>query len=198
VVAEATADAKAAPSLTIAGTLSRQGQRDAVDLGIKRGLGCTGTVGMGSQGTVRLTMIGRTMYLNPDKQFLTVAAGSVARAETVTALVNGRYLELPARDKNAASMAAFCDPGKLLDQGKPLTFTKGAVTMLNGSRVLAIKVSDGSTQYVTDTSRPQYVEVTAPKHGKSGAAKLTFSVGAPVMLVGPSASQVIDGTMFGL
>jgi len=153
---------------------------------------------MGGQGTVRLTMIGKTMYLNPDKRFLTVAAGTAAKAETVIALVNGRYLQLPASDKNMAGLAAWCDPGKLLDQGAPVTFSKGAITTLGGQPVLAIEVSDGSTQYVTDTSRPQYVAVTVPRHARSGATKLTFSVDAPVTLVVPPAGRVIDGAMFGL
>ena len=51
---------------------------------------------------------------------------------------------------------------------------------------------------VTDTSRPEYVEATAPKGTKSGAGKVIISVGAPVTLAAPSASQVIAGSALGL
>lgn len=197
VVAEAKANAEAAPSLTMDGTITQQGQSDLIDLGIKRGQGCAGSIGLSGQGTVKLILIGKTIYMNPDKQFWTTNAG--ANAKAVIALVNGRYLKVPASDKNMAGIAVLCDVGKLLNQdAATTTYTKGAVTTLDGRRVLAIKVSDGSTDYVTDTSKPEYVEATAPKGAKSGSGKVIISVGAPVTLTAPPASDVIDGTALGV
>jgi len=45
VLAVATANAEAAASLTINGTVSQSGKSITIDLGIKRGQGCAGTVG---------------------------------------------------------------------------------------------------------------------------------------------------------
>jgi hypothetical protein len=196
VVAEAQADAEAAPSLTLDGTVTQQGQNDTIDVGIKRGQGCTGTVGLAGQGTVKLTVIGKTIYMNPDKQFWTANAGSSANA--VIALVSGRYIKVPSSDKNVASVADLCDVSKLIDPGSTHTYTKGAVTTLDGRRVLAINGSNGGTGYVTDTSKPEYVEVTAPKGDKNGSGKVVISVDAPVTLAAPPASEVIDGTTLGM
>ncbi len=198
VVAEAKANAEAAPSLTMAGTITQQGQSDAINLGIKRGQGCAGSIGLSGQGTVKLILIGKTIYMNPDKQFWTTNAGSNAKA--VIALVNGRYLKVSASDKNMAGITVLCDVSKLLNQDTTTakTYTKGTVTTLDGRRVLPIKVSDGSTDYVTDTSKPEYVEATAPKGAKNGSGKVIISVGAPVTLTAPPASDVIDGTALGV
>ena len=195
VIAEATAGAAAAPSLRLTGTMEQQGQHMTIDVAVKRGQGCAGSFGMGSQGTLKLIMIGKTLYLNPDKQFW--AANGGAGASAAVALVNGRYLKVPASDKNMAGMADLCDVTKLIETGDH-TYTKGAVTTLDGRRVLAIKVSDGSTDYVTDTSKPQFVESFAPKGTKDGSGKAIMSVGAPVTLAAPPASQVIDGTTIGM
>jgi len=195
VIAEADADALAAPSLTLDGTDKLQGQNNTIDIGIKRGQGCTGSVALGDQGSFKLIMIGKVVYLNPDAQFWKANAG--ANASAVTALVNGRYLKLPASDKKVAGLAAICDASKLLDPGNG-TFTRGKVTTLDGRRVLAIKVSDGSTSYVTDTSKPEYVEAIAPTGTKGGSGKAIVTVGAPVTLAAPPASQVIDGTTLGM
>jgi hypothetical protein len=195
VVAEATADAGAAPSLTMAGTVTEQGQTAIIHVGIKRGLGCAGSIELGSEGSVKLIVIGKTIYMNPDKQFWTVNAG--ANASAVIALVNGRYIKLPASDKNVAPLADLCNVTKLIDTGTS-TYTKEAVTTLDGKRVLAIKDDKGATGYVTDISKPEYVQITAPKGDKSGSGEVMISVGAPVTLAAPSASDVIDGTTLGM
>lgn len=196
VIAKATADAAAAPSVRLTGAINQQGQHITMDVGIKRGQGCTGSFGMGSQGSLKLIMIGKTIYMNPDKQFWTVNAGSNAKA--LIALVNGRYIKVSASDKNMAGLADLCDLNNLLNQNTTEAYTKGTVTTLDGKRVLVIKSSDGSTGYVTDTSKPEYVEVTAPKGAKSGSGKVIVSVGAPVTLAAPPASEVIDGTALGV
>lgn len=197
--AEAIANAEAAPSLTLAGTVSQSGQSYNVDLGIKRGQGCTGTVEEGSSGSFKLIVIGKTIYLNPDNRFWTTAGGSGASA--IIALVNGRYIKTTTSDKNTAGLTDVCNISKMLAPDKAsgtVTDTKGTVTTLNGIRVLQLKSSDGSAGYVTDTSKPELVEAIAPKGAKNGSGKITVSVGAPVTLTAPPASQVINGSAVGL
>jgi hypothetical protein len=196
VVAEAKADAENAATLTIQGTVTQQGQASTVDLAIRRGQGCMGTVGVGGQGTVKLIIIGQTIYMNPDKQFWTANSGASAAA--VIALVNGRYIKLAASNKNAAGLGDVCNLNELLNTDTTKTYTKGAITTLDGKRVLTIKGSDGGTGYVTDTSKPEYVKVTAPKGSKDGYGQVTVVVDAPVKLTAPPASEVIDGTKIGL
>ena len=195
VEAEATANAVAATTLTINGAITQSGQTETIDdLGIKRGVGCAGTIGVGSKGSFKLILIGSTVYIDPDKRFWTANAGSDASA--VIALINGRYLKTTTSDKNMTGVNDLCDVHKLLTSA-PTTDTKEAVTTLSGIRVLPLKVSDGSTDYVTDTSSPEFVEATSPKGSANGSGKITIAVNHPVTVAAPPASQVIDGSKVG-
>jgi hypothetical protein len=52
--------------------------------------------------------------------------------------------------------------------------------------------------YVTDTSKPEIAEVVETKNTGDGIGKITFSVGAPVTLTAPPASQVLNGSAVGM
>jgi hypothetical protein len=198
VLTVATANAEAAASLTINGTVSQSGKSITIDLGIKRGQGCAGTVGESGVGTMKLVVIGETLYMKPDTEFWKSVAGNAGDASAVIALLGGRYLKLPADGGSAAGVGSICDVSKLLNSGATGRVTREAVTRLAGIRVLPLKLSDGSTEYVTDTSKPEFVEAFAPKGTKDGAGTATLSVGAPVRLTAPPASQVIDGSKLGM
>lgn len=196
VMAEATANAEAAASLTIKGTVTQSGKSITIDLGIKRGQGCAGMVGIGGVGSMKLVVIGATLYMKPDTAFWKSVAGNASNASAVIALLGDRYLKLPA---NAAGVAAVCDVSKLLNSGAtPARATREAVSRLGGIRVLPLKLSDGSTEYVTDTSKPEFVEAFAPKGTRGGAGTASLSVGAPVRLAAPPPSEVIDGSKLGM
>jgi hypothetical protein len=64
--------------------------------------------------------------------------------------------------------------------------------------VLPIKLSDGSTEYVTDTPAPEFVKAIAPTGSKVGAGDVSVSVDAPVTLTAPPASQVLNEDQLGL
>ena len=197
VSAKAVADAEAAPSLTFKGSVVQSGQPLTLDLAIKPGHGCTGTIDEGSKGSLKLIVIGKTVYMNPDAAFWKANGGADGAA--ASALIDGRYLETSTSDTQMGSLATLCDVKQLFssdDSTHPVA--REAVTTLNGTRVLPIKISDGSIDYVTDTSKPEFVEGYAPKGSKAGAGTITVSVGAPVTLTAPPASQVIEGSKLGL
>ena len=52
--------------------------------------------------------------------------------------------------------------------------------------------------YVTDTSKPELVQLSAPKGSKNGSGLVTVTMNAPVTLTAPPASQVIDGSKLGM
>jgi hypothetical protein len=199
VMSEATANAEAAASLTINGTVTQSGKSITIDLGIKRGQGCAGTVGVSGVGSMKLVLIGKTLYMKPDTEFWKSVAGSDSNASAVIALLGDRYLKLPANDGSAAGIGDVCDVSKLLNSGAtPGRATREPVSRLGGIRVLPLKLSDGSTEYVTDTSKPEFVEAFAPKGTHGGAGQARLSVGAPVRLTAPPPSQVIDGSKLGM
>ncbi len=105
--------------------------------------------------------------------------------------------------KGMVSFASLCDLSKTMTSNALKageSVTKGAFTTLGGVRVLPLKGSSGrNVVYVTDTSKPEIVEVFAPKGAPDGSGKLTtFSIGAPVTLTAPPASQVLDGSAIGM
>jgi hypothetical protein len=189
----ALADATAAPSLTIVGSGTQSGQTLSVNLDFKHGQGCAGSVGEGSQGSLKIIEIGQTVYINADNKFWTANSGSDAPA--IIALVDGRWIQTTTASKQMAGVLDLCNPSKVLtsDDAAKRTITKGPVSTLNGTRVLQIKESNGTVAYVTDTSEPQIVQINAPK----GAGTIKVTAGAPVTLTAPPASQVIDGSKLG-
>jgi hypothetical protein len=196
VSARALANLKAASSLTMAGTLYDSGTKYTLDLGLKPGHGCTGTLGIGGKGSFKLVVIGKTVYFNPDKQFWQSAGG--ANAAAVIALVRGRYIKTSTSDKDMATVATVCNISSLIGSVKETgSFTKGALTTLHGIRVLPLKDSSGVLD-VTDTSKPEVVAIIGPNGTATGDGALTFSVGTAVTLTAPPASQVINGAQVGL
>jgi hypothetical protein len=196
VLTKAVADAKAAPTLTMAGTVNDSGTLYTIKLGFKKGQGCTGTIAVSGKGSFALTIIGSTAYLNPDNKFWRSYAG--AQANTVIALLNGRYIKGSMSNSNVASLGKLCDINGMLTtfkaQGK---VTKGAISTLDGKQVLQLKDSKGGTMWVTNSTTPEIVVVENLGATGGSSGKVTFGVGAPVTLTAPPASKVLDGTSLG-
>jgi hypothetical protein len=196
VAAEALANLKAASSWKLVGTGTDSGAKVTLDLSLKPGYGCEGTVEEGSEGTIKLIVIGKTVYFNPSTQFWKSQAGSHASA--VIALVNGRYIKTSTSAPGMSSMTSLCDISKEIGSQKITgSLTKGKPTVLGGVRVLPIVNDKGSVLYVTDTSKPEIAEVVDSK-ADGGPDKFTVSAGVPVTLTAPPASQVIDGSAIGM
>src|SRR5262249_20285266 len=181
-------NAEAAQTLTMTGTATESGTSLALTLGFKRGVGCGGTVDYPGKGSIKLLVIGKDIYMKPDAKFWSATTG--AKASAIIVLLDGRYLEVSASDKNMAGVADICSVSKMLNSGSSVSYTKGAVTTYRGARVLPLKLSDGSTEYVTDTSKPEFVRAYAPESSQVGPGNITILVGAPVTLTAPPASQV--------
>jgi hypothetical protein len=204
VVAETVADLNAAPSLTVDGSGIVSGQYVTNYLGVVPGKGCTGTViegglvvpgGLGAFGSLTYTTIGKTVYFKPDSTMWQAMAGS--DAAKVTALVDGRFVRDPLSDGKLHGIGGCAVFGSSVGRE---SVTKGQVTMLNGIRVLPLRDPGGDVLYVTDTSKPEVVEdVLAPATGTTDpAAEYTVSIGAPVKLTPPPASQVVSGASIGM
>lgn len=196
IAAQANANAEAAQTLTVTGTATDSGTSLALTLRFKRGVGCGGTVEYPGRGSIKLLVIGKDIYIKPDAKFWSVTAG--AKAPAITVLLDGRYLEVPASDKNMAGTANVCNLPRMLNSGSSVSYTKEAVTTYRGARVLPLKLSDGSTEYVTDTIKPEFVRAYAPEGSQVGPGNVTISVGAPVTLTAPPASQVINESTLGI
>ncbi len=198
VATEAVANFKAASSMTLAATLSESGKTIVFKLGLKSGHGCGGTFWEGGVGGAKLIIIGETLYVDLDDQFWKSESGSHASA--VIAFVDGRYIKTPVNVTGLSSLARACDlPERMASRLGTGTFIKGKLTTLAGARVLPIEAPNGGMLYVTDTSKPEIAEmVTIKNTGDGVTGKITFSVGAPVTLTAPPASQVLNGSAIGM
>ena len=90
ILTKAIADFKAASSVHVAGSEQAAGQTFTMDLTVGAN-GCTGTVGLGGQGSVLLLRIGGTLWMKPDDQFWKSA---LAAAPADLPAVEGRYVRL--------------------------------------------------------------------------------------------------------
>jgi hypothetical protein len=195
VAAKATADLKSAPSFTIAGSGPDSGHTVSINLGLKDGKDCAGTISEGSQGGLALVVIGSTIWLKPDATFWQTQGGSEGAA--VGKLLAGKYIEAPTSNSNASSLASICNADSLTSQMQmPTDVAKGPLTTVSGQKVLTLsdKAKD-STIYVTDTTSPQIVRVISKQPGNAGQFTITY--GAPASVTAPPASQTVNGAQYG-
>lgn len=171
---EAVVNADAAPSLTLHGTEFAGTTKTTYSLGIKHGKGCAGTIGT-SAGNMNVVVLGDTAYAKPGNP------------------PQGKYLAGASVDAGYGGVGGICNmsrfTGMAFSPGSDVT--KGALTTLNGIRVLPLTGHGGLgqlTMYVTDANKPQLVEWTTS--GNREGATYSFSVGAPVTLTAPPSSQV--------
>jgi len=192
---EAFANLKAASSVTLDGDLFMSGIFITLNLGIKPGHGCAGTIGYGSKGNLKLVLTGKVLYLNPNATFWKTIAG--AEASAVIARVEGRYVKTTTSAPGMSSIVRICDLSQVMASVTVSSApSEGAVTTLNGIRVMPLEDPDNGEMYVTDTSKPEIVQMEVPGNG-SGTGVLVFEVGAPVNLTPPPASQVFEGSLAG-
>ena len=200
VLAEARANLNAAPSVTAVSTSFASGQYMTISEGLVSGKGCTVTVmlGMGyTGGSVTYITLGETIYFKMDNAMWQGIAG--ASASTIVQYVGGRYVKDSLSDpKFHMPYVGNCAMTDTQAWVGPVA--KGQVTMLNGVQVVPLKNSRGDVLYVTDTSKPEEVQMdAAPVPGTSDpAGESTIKVGAPVKLTPPPASEVVSGATLGL
>jgi hypothetical protein len=194
VLNEATVDTNAASSLHVTGTVADAGQTITFNLDSAKGKGCIGTLAEGTKGSFQLILLGTTVWIKPDATFWKTSAGATDSA--VLSLLEGKYLKSSTGSSGLSSLSQICSLSNLLGQLKSTNLTKGPVSTASGTPVL--QLSDTVTNdmaYVTDQTAPLFVRITAT--GANGGT-LTFSnYNAPVNIVAPPATEVIDGSKYG-
>jgi hypothetical protein len=191
------ANAEAAASITLSGSFKQSGETVALNIGIEKGLGCNATTVGSKSGTMKMIVIGKTIYLYLDKKFWVNAGGSNgATGAEIYAQIDGRYLKVSSASL-ASSLTPVCNlQGDLTGGSSKVTVTRGKVSTLDGVRVLELKNSDGEDVYVTDSSVPEIFEVITTG-GSNGVGTFRVNVGARVTVAAPAASDVINGAKYG-
>jgi hypothetical protein len=192
ILAKTVADFKAASSVHIAGSERAAGQSFAMDLTVGTS-GCTGTVGLGGQGSVVLLRIGGTVWMKPDDQFW---KSFLAAAPADLPAVEGRYVRLSPKGPATSSFGAFCSLSQLVGQvsGAENQLVKGQTTTIGGQPALQLEdPRQAGSAYVTISASPEFLQT-----GDTGGHVDFTDYNAPLALTAPPASQTVAGSKYGL
>ena len=186
------ADFKAASSVHIAGSERNSGQAFTMDLTVGAN-GCTGTVGLGGQGSMRLLRIGSTVWMKPDDQFW---KSILAAAPADLSAVKGKYVRLSPNGPATSSFSSFCYLSQLASQvtGAQNQLVKGQTATISGQPALQLKaVEQAGSAYVTISASPEFLQTG----DNSGHVDFT-DYNAPLALTAPPARQTVAGAKYGL
>ena len=192
VATKAIANLKTATTVRVTGDVSGSGQAYSLDVTLVRGQGCAGTMALKGSGSVKLVAIGKEVWIKPDRQFWKKAGGTNA---AVLQLLAGKYVKVKATSQ-LGSLSGFCGPSQLAGSfgHTPAGLVKGKTTTISGQAALQIKDSgDSSSLYVSETAKPQIVEIAGGSQGT-----LTFSdYNSPVKLTAPPRRETLNGAKYG-
>jgi hypothetical protein len=192
ILTKAIADFMAASSVHVAGSERAAGQTFTMDLTVGAN-GCTGTVGLGGQGSVLLLRIGGTLWMKPDDQFWKSA---LAAAPADLPAVEGRYVRLSPKGPATSSFGAFCYLSQLASQvsGGENQLVKGQTATIGGQPALELEdTKQAGSAYVTISASPEFLQT-----GDTGGHVDFTDYNAPLALTAPSASQTVAGSKYGL
>ncbi|HEY2142130.1 MAG TPA: hypothetical protein VGG98_08725 [Solirubrobacteraceae bacterium] len=181
IVAATRAAADGARSVHLSGKIVSNGSPIALDLELVAGKGGHGRIAENGL-SFDLIQLGNTVYISGSPAFYRHVGGSAAAQ-----LFQGKWLKASASSPDFASISSLTDLHKLVDTTLVShgALAKGAVTTVNGQKVVGIKdTSQGGTLYVATTGAPYPIEVS--KNGGS-AGKIVFDRwNVPVALAAPA------------
>ncbi len=187
IAGKATADLLAASSVHVTGLAADSGADNmqmSIDLRVLPGKGCTGTFStLGSNAPVQLLVIGSTVWVHPSTAFWQTMPSSLKSLE-------GKYLQSPNPSTGEAAISIACNLRTELNNWQSAgVVTKGAVTTLNGQKVVPLSNTDGTVD-VTDTTAPRIVQVAL---GAGAGYTTTYSGynATPAVLTAPPAGETM-------
>jgi hypothetical protein len=206
IVQRAVNDLKAAKSLQISGNVVSSGSNVKLDLTDVAAAGCKGTVGIDTSaassssstavsGTADLIEVSSTVYMKLDASFFK----NLDLPSAVFSEVNGKYIEVTSKSE-LANFAQLCDPSNLASGfDKEVTgFVKDGTATINGQPAEAFKQpthSGSGIVYISQSATPEIIRL----HGPSNEGQINFTdYNAPVTITAPPASEVVQGSKFGL
>lgn len=193
-------DLRTANAVHVTGNVVDSGQHIGLDLTLVGGTGCTGTMTMRGKGSFRLILIGKTVWIKPDRKFWKTSGGSDSAA--VLQLLAGKYLKTSASGNGLGSLASLCKPSKLAGGfggvRSDATAKRQHITVAGQPALrFAGKDRHGSGSLdVSDSATPRILRIVA---AGSAVAHLEFTgYGQTVPLTAPPAGQTLSGKQFGL
>jgi hypothetical protein len=203
IVQKAVNNLKAATSVEISGNVVSSGSNIKLDL-TDATAGCKGTITLVSvsssnnstvSGTADLIEADSIVYMKLDQSFFK----NLSLPSSLFTAVTGKYIKVTTKSE-LADFAQLCDPSSLASGfDKEITgFVKNGTGTVNGQAVESLKQpthAGSGIVYVSQSSTPEIVRLQGP----SNEGQIDFTnYNAPVTITAPPASEVIDGSKFGL
>lgn len=206
IVQKAVNDLKAATSLQISGNVVSSGTNVKLDLTDVAATGCKGTIaldtgasdsstGTAVTGSADLIEVSSTVYMKLDQSFFK----NLNLPASVFDQVTGKYIEVTSKSE-LANFAQLCDPSNLASGfDKEVTgFVKDGTATINGQATEAFKQpshAGSGIVYISQSSTPEIVRLQGP----SGEGQINFTnYNVPATITAPPASEVVQGSKFGL
>jgi hypothetical protein len=189
IAAKAFADMKAASSFRYSGSAKADGQHVSFGLSLT-GRGCTGSLGVGNEGSLVIVLIRTTVYAQPDDKFWRtsgVPASEIAQ-------VHGKWLETTGTGSMSLypAFGQLCSRSKIIGlftAGKPTGLIKGKTVKIAGHAALQLRGKSGSSPsfYVSVSAKPEIVRIS------DSDGTINFgNYGARVSLTPPPPGDIIS------
>jgi hypothetical protein len=195
IATQAWADTKGAASVHVKGSATDSGKPLTFSLTLVKGKGCTGTMSEGTSGSFTIVMVGKTVWIKPDKAFWKANGGS---DPATLSIVSGKYVKDTA-GTGLGAMSTLCNLGNWIGSNgsdHAAGMVRGTTATVNGQRSVQLKDSgDTASAFVSDTAKPIIVRIADPS---AGGGTFDFSgYGAATTIAAPPASQTLDGKKYG-
>ena len=204
IVQQAVSDLKAATSLRINGSVISQGTNITIDFTDVAAHGCQGTLALAASasssgaavsGLADLVEVNSTVYMKLDKSFFK----NLGLPSSLFSSITGKYIEVTSKSE-LASFAQLCDASTLASgfNKEDTGFVKDGTATVDGQAVEAFKQpahAGSGIVYISESSTPEIVRLQGP--ASEGSIDFT-NYNAAVTITAPPASEVIDGSKFGL
>ncbi|MFF3069698.1 hypothetical protein [Kitasatospora sp. NPDC057936] len=203
IVDQAKAVMASVTSVHVVGDVVTDGDRITADLSADSSKNCTGTVSMGSIGTVQVIHTGAGTWMKPDDTYWASIAGKEGggpqSGAKIAELFKGRYLVIGQGNADLKQLTAMCDlVGAIAgDKSKSIGATKGGSVTVNGVKTLSITLPDDSAPtnlYIATEGKPYLIRMES---GGKEASHYNFSdFDKPLPVQAPPVDQVIDFSVF--
>jgi hypothetical protein len=205
IVQKAVNDLKTATSLQISGNVVSSGTNIKIDLTDVAAKGCQGTLELASSasstgstalsGTADLVEVDSTVYLKLNQGFFK----NLGLPSSLFSEVTGKYIKVTSKSE-LASFAQLCDASTLANGfDKEVTgFVKDGTATIDGQATEGFRQpshAGSGIVYISESSTPEIVRLQGT--GSEGQVNFT-NYNAPATITAPPASDVIDGSQFGL
>lgn len=167
IVAQSRSTTTSAPSAHVVGLVRTGGQTIQLDFRYQKSTGGKGTVVVNGQ-SVSLTLVNQDLYMQGSHSFWVSVGGAFAAN-----LLEGKWLKVPANDKDYSNLAELSSLSSLLDQlfSSQATWIKGPQSSINGQPVIAVTDNtpgEGGTLYIATTGPPYLIRAAGGTSGGSG------------------------------